>query len=252
MKHLKMAISDGLNPLSAWAARQHVTALTRDIALQYVECRRHGDLDRRFIGQIEIVNRQLHGNGVRCLAILRNHNVPRIGSRRGTFWYVNIAPDALVLSRRNTECGDQLERYQDVRIILVVIRPVGPQAQPNAIGDPGALEAHRRLALIALVVSKVAQALDLQIPLVEQFDGSSHPAKHVVASGRVWMDRRAVRSHQRIETDGYICSRVVCGLQHEIEADSLIPSTKQRNFGAVPSAIDDLPGEILFVESCPE
>src|SRR5579884_1769684 len=66
------------------------------------------------------------------------------------------------------------------------------------------------------------------------------------------MDRRAVRSHQRIETDGYICSRVVCGLQHEIEADSLIPSTKQRNFGAVPSAIDDLPGEILFVESCPE
>src|SRR5436305_2106874 len=119
-----------------------------------------------------------------CRSILENGDFACVCACGNVLGYVNVGPDALILSLCDRERLYQLDGNHNVRIELVVVRPITPPADSIPLTIPRSLEANRYLPLVALVVTEETQTLDLQIPDVEQLNIASNPAENTIATGR--------------------------------------------------------------------
>ena len=98
---------------------------------------------------------------------------------------IDIGPDTLVTSGGDFEIGMEFQGNRDLRIILVVIRTIGPGSESHSVPAPGTPHPLGNVPFIVIFVREAAQSLDLEIADIKELDliVFFHPAG-LTGSGR--------------------------------------------------------------------
>src|SRR6185369_2128776 len=151
-------------------------------------------------------------------------------------------PHALVVSRGDIECRNQLHRHGNIRIERIVVGTALPRraGRRYAGARPRPAQALGHVTLVVVVLVRVAgKPLDLQVADVEELDRPADPLEDAVAADRGGMNDRAARPGERVERDVHACRRLRGGLEHEIEAYDFVARAEDRDRRAVPCAAED-------------
>src|SRR3954447_19819982 len=161
MEQLEILVGDSGNATTCLGTPADIATMTGDIAPHDL-----GGIDidhgfrGRLVGQGKGMHGELHGNNMGNCPTLLNRESPCVGPGGCGFRYINIAPDALVLSRRDIKLLYKLQRNANIRIVFFVVGPIGPYTMAFADeSGPGTLEANRNLPLVPLAIAKGAQAV---------------------------------------------------------------------------------------------